>query len=124
MFIDTNYILRYVLNDIQEQAQQAADIIANGAEIYPEIIPEAVYVLCRIYGIDRKNVSETLLSVVDDISVERKEQIKEALRLFRDTRLYYVDCLMLAGFISNGNDFTSFDKKLMERKKKSSRTSY
>lgn len=117
MFIDTNCLLRYLLNDIPEQAQQAADIITGGAEIYPEMIPEAVYVLCKIYGINRKDVSETLINALDDITVERKDQIRKALDLFRDTKLDYIDCLLLAGYISDGNDFTSFDKKLIARKK-------
>ena len=64
MYIDTNYLLRYMLNDIPEQSKMAADIIMDGAEIYPETIPEAVYVLQKIYKIDRKNVSSALLDVL------------------------------------------------------------
>ena len=100
MYIDTNYLLRYMLNDIPEQSKMAADIIMDGAEIYPETIPEAVYVLQKIYKIDRKNVSSALLDVLDDITVERKDQIREALMLFCRTRLDYIDCLILAGFLS------------------------
>lgn len=29
--IDTNVVLRYLLNDIEEQADKAADVIENGA---------------------------------------------------------------------------------------------
>ena len=78
MYIDTNYLLRYMLNDIPEQSEKAVEAITNGAEIYPEIIPEAVYVLNKVYGIGRKDVASALLDVLDDIEVERKEQIKEA----------------------------------------------
>ena len=117
MYIDTNYLLRYMLNDIPEQSKMAADIIMDGAEIYPETIPEAVYVLQKIYKIDRKNVSSALLDVLDDITVERKDQIREALMLFCRTRLDYIDCLLLAGFLSGKNDFVTFDKKLQNRKK-------
>ena len=87
MYIDTNYLLRYMLNDIPEQSEKAAEAIAEGAEIYPEIVPEAVYVLHKIYGIGRKDVASALIDVLDDVDVERKEQIRKALTLFKETRL-------------------------------------
>ncbi len=105
-----------MLNDIPEQSEKAAEAIAEGAEIYPEIVPEAVYVLHKIYGIGRKDIASALLDVLDDIDVERKEQIREALTLFKETRLDYVDCLLLAGFLSGKNDFVTFDKKLKSKK--------
>lgn len=121
MYIDTNYLLRYVLNDIPEQAEKAAAIIMQGAEIYPEIVPEAVYVLQKIYRIERKDVSAALLDVLDDVSVERKKQIQEALALYGKTNLDYVDCLLLSGFLYDKKDFATFDKKLQNRKKSLSR---
>ena len=117
MHIDTNYLLRYVLNDIPEQAEKAAAVIMQGAEIYPEIVPEAVYVLQKIYKIERKDVSAALLDVLDDVSVERKRQLQEALVLYGRTNLDYVDCLLLSGFLYDRKDFATFDKKLQSRKK-------
>lgn len=122
MYIDANILMRYLLNDIPEQTDIAAEIIADGAQIYPEIIPEAVYVLSKIYEIPRKAVSDTLIAILDDISVERKEQIKKTLKLFRETKLDYIDCLHLAGYSLSGEDFFSFDKKLMHKKKSLSNT--
>ncbi len=122
MYIDTNILMRYLLNDIPEQTDIAAEIIADGAQIYPEVIPEAVYVLSKIYEIPRKAVSDTLIAILDDISVERKEQIKKTLKLFRETKLDYIDCLHLAGYSLSGEDFFSFDKKLMHKKKSLSNT--
>ena len=40
--IDTNVILRFVLNDNVEMAQRAADVIASGAYTKPEGIAEVV----------------------------------------------------------------------------------
>lgn len=122
MYIDTNILMRYLLNDIPEQTDIAAEIIADGAQIYPEVILEAVYVLSKIYEIPRKAVSDTLIAILDDISVERKEQIKKTLKLFRETKLDYIDCLHLAGYSLSGEDFFSFDKKLMHEKKSLSNT--
>ncbi len=112
-----------MLNDIPELSEKAAETIAEGAAIYPEIIPEAVYVLQKIYGIGRKDVASALLDVLDEIEVERKEQIREALILFKETRLDYVDCLLLAGFLPGRNDFVTFDKKLRNKKDSLSKSS-
>ncbi len=117
MYIDTNILMRYLLNDIPEQASRAAEIIADSAQIYPEVIPEAVYVLFKIYGIPRKAVANTLIAVLDEISVERKEHIRKALKLFGETKLDYIDCLHLAGYSFSGDDFFSFDRKLINKKK-------
>ena len=43
--VDANVILRYLLNDNQEMAQQAKAVIEGGAYTKPEIIAEVVYVL-------------------------------------------------------------------------------
>lgn len=118
MFIDTNLLLRYLLNDIPEQAAKAAETIADGAQILPETIPEAIYVLLKVYGIPRKDIATTLTCVLDDVVVERKDQIREALKLFGETRLDYVDCLLLAGWTICANDFVSFDKRLVNKKKR------
>ena len=73
--------------------------------------------LQKIYRIGRKEIASALIDVLDDIGVERKDQIREALALFGETRLDYVDCLLLAGFLSSKNDFATFDRKLQSRKK-------
>ena len=117
MYIDTSCLLRYMLRDIPEQSQKAAEVIIGGAEIYPETVPEAVCVFQKIYRIGRKEIASALIDVLDDIGVERKDQIREALALFGETRLDYVDCLLLAGFLSSKNDFATFDRKLQSRKK-------
>ena len=117
MFIDTYLLLRYILSDIPNQTMKAATIIAGGAEVYPEIIPEAVYVLSKIYDISRKDIADQLILALVDISTERNEQLKEALRIYSKTKFDYIDCLLLAGLKIDGNDFMSFDKKLMNKKK-------
>lgn len=118
MYIDANYILRYMLNDIPQQAEEAATAIAGGADTYPEIIPEVVYVLEKVYKVGRDEIADALGEVLQEIGIERKEVIIEALRLYESVKLDYVDCLMLAGFRMNRQDFLSFDQKLMRLKSK------
>ena len=114
MYIDTNILMRYLLNDIPEQTDMAAEIIADGAQLYPEVIPEALSFPKYMEYHGKR--SDTLIAILDDISVERKEQIRKTLELFRETKLDYIDCLHLAGYSLSGEDFFSCDKKLMNKK--------
>jgi len=43
--LDANAILRYLLDDIDEQATIVAAAIESGAETLPEVLAEVVYVL-------------------------------------------------------------------------------
>ena len=45
VLVDTNVILRYILNDNEDMAMEAANIIKNGAITLPEVLAEVVYVL-------------------------------------------------------------------------------
>ena len=50
--IDANYILRYLLKDIDEQYLQSASVIENHNVYIPgEIIAEVVYVLQKVYQV-------------------------------------------------------------------------
>ena len=54
--IDANVILRYLLNDNPEMAQQAKAVIEGGAYTKPEIIAEVVYVLKGVYHATRADI--------------------------------------------------------------------
>ena len=108
MYLDTNYLLRYILDDIPEQSEMAVEAIRAGASTYAEVIPEVVYVLDKVYRIGRNEVAS---AIANDV-------ILGALELYARTGLDYVDCLMLSGFREEGNDFLSFDKKLMKMKQR------
>lgn len=111
--IDTNVILRYLLNDIQEQADKASKIIEEGVKSYPEIIAEVVYVLVKLYSVPREKINEIISPITYEITFENAEIIRSALENFSQTKFDFVDCLLLARKqILNESIFT-FDKKLV-----------
>ena len=62
VMLDTNMILRYLLNDNEDMALEAEDIIKKG-QVYVtiEIIAEVVYVLKGVYSVEREKIKECLL---------------------------------------------------------------
>lgn len=55
--LDTNMILRYLLNDNKEMADEAEIIIKKGSAQVPiEVVAEVVYVLKGVYSIEREKI--------------------------------------------------------------------
>ncbi len=110
--IDANVILRYLLGDHQEMSEKARDTIEQGAFTLPEVMAEVVYVLTGVYKISRQEIAKTLIEFLDEIFMEHKEVLCEALLIFADTSLDFVDCILIARYRIYGEDVFSFDRKL------------
>lgn len=52
--IDANVIIRFLLNDIPEQADIASGIIYSGAYTNEVVLAEVIYVLIGVYKIERR----------------------------------------------------------------------
>jgi predicted nucleic-acid-binding protein len=110
--IDTNVILRYMLNDVEEQSRIARDVISNGAFTIPEVIAEVVYVLATIYKESRENIAMSLDILLYDIDVGDKKVVRAAIKHYALTKLDYVDCLLVARHEVYGDEVVTFDRKL------------
>lgn len=110
--IDANVILRYLLGDHQQMSEDARQIIEDGAFTLPEVLAEVVYVLTGVYKIERSEVGKTLIEFLDEAEIENQEAICEALYLFSETSLDFVDCILIARHRVLGDEIASFDKKI------------
>lgn len=116
--IDANVILRYLLNDIEEMANEAEKIIKFGAFTVPEVIAEVVYVLKSVYKVERREISNAILEILKEIEIEHKNVINEAVKIFSETNLDFVDCILIAYSKFENVEIFSFDKKLNNKLKK------
>lgn len=116
--IDTNVILRYLLNDIPEQTDKAAEIITGGAFTLNEIIAEVVYVLVKLYNVPRKEIKDIISPLFDEIYIDEKDIIISALEKFSKSKFDFVDCVLLARKSILGENIFTFDKKLANQLKK------
>ena len=112
VLIDANVILRYLLNDVENMAKKSAEIIKFGAWTLPEVIAEVIYVLKSVYKIERKEIATAILELLKEIDIEHKKTVIETVKIFSETNLDFVDCILVAyKKIENAEVFT-FDKKL------------
>ncbi len=113
--IDANVILRYILNDNKEQYDKAVLVIAEGAFTLPEILAEVVYVLKGVYNTEKSEVCDSLLKVLELVHIENKSAMVEAIKVYRDTSLDFVDCILIGRNRILGNKVFIFDEKLNKR---------
>lgn len=110
--IDANVILRYLLGDHPKMSEEAKQVIQDGAFTLPEVFAEVVYVLKGVYKVERSEIAATLMEFLDEIAIDNQEAMCEALSLFADTALDFVDCILIARHRILGDNVMSFDKKL------------
>ena len=112
---DANMILRYLIRDNEEMAEQTKQILkTEKVLILPEVIAEVIYVMIKVYKYERIPVADTLFRFVElsAVVLEKPEVIKAGLKFFRDTSLDFVDCLLCAYHKEYGHEICTFDKKL------------
>ncbi|MCL2319006.1 MAG: PIN domain-containing protein [Treponema sp.] len=115
LYVDANIILRYILNDHVELSPRAKKIIEeNIAETPIEVLCEVVYVLARVYKINRKDIANTLLDFYSSTKciLAHREAVIRGIEYYGEKNLDFVDCIF-AGYneIENVTIYT-FDEKL------------
>jgi len=111
--IDTNYIVRYLVNDDIEMAEIAEKILTTkNVFISNEILAEVVYVLLGVYKISKIDIANQLFELInfENISVSNYEVVKKAFDIFKTKNLDFVNCLLCA--YSKNDEIITFDKKL------------
>lgn len=115
VIVDANVILRYLLDDVEEMALQAAAIIDAQTVFVPtEVLAEVVYVLEKVYKIDRTEICYSLLKFLehDHVIMQNKSVVEIALRQYSERSLDFVDMLLYAYHKVEQYQVFTFDKKL------------
>lgn len=110
--IDANVILRYLLNDHEVMSETARQAVETGACTTVEVLAEVVYVLKGVYKAERSDIAEWLGTFLDEIVMDNKQAIYYALRVYGETSLDFVDCVLIGYNRILGREILSFDKKL------------
>jgi predicted nucleic-acid-binding protein len=99
--LDTNVLVRYVMQDDPKQSQKASRLIESLTPEAPGFVPlatlvELVWVLTSCYELTREQVAQALEGLLRarEIVLERAEQISQALRTFGTSGADFADCLI------------------------------
>lgn len=126
LLFDTNSLLRFLLNDIQEQADKTAQMVLKAKKgkakiIIPQIVIFEIYfALEKFYKLTKEEIINQLepMILASYFSIEEQDLFIEAIKLFKENNLDLVDCFLFAKGKSQGFELFTFDKKLKNLYKK------
>jgi predicted nucleic-acid-binding protein len=113
--VDANVVLRYLLDDHAELSPRAAEILEQQAVTLPiEAACEVVYVLQKVYEVDRDTISQRLTELVSEglVRMDKPGVFCRALAWYRQRALDIVDCLLLGYHLEEQQPIITFDDKL------------
>ena len=113
--VDANVVLRYLLQDNEKLSNKAKDVIENNEIFIPtEVIAEIVYVLEKVYAVNRKEINKILSELLSfyNINTNNMDVIKNALNIYSNKNLDFVDTLLISYNNVDKHEIFSFDKKL------------
>ena len=124
IFVDTNYFLRFLLNDVSSQHSLAKVLFQDAAigkvSLFTSVVVifEIYWVLVSVYGKKRGQISLVLDNLLDMsfIDFEHHLLLKRSIPLYKNTTLGLVDAFNLLYAKSFGaKDFKTFDLKLAKK---------
>ncbi len=113
--VDANVVLRYLLDDHVELSTKAAAILEQQTVTLPiEAACEVVYVLQKVYAVNREEIRQLLTSLLNEalVNMEKPEVFVKALEYFGNSTLDFVDTLLCAYHTVEGQTVFTFDNKL------------
>lgn len=113
--VDANVILRYLLNDVPEQALCAEKILCEqNVFVTIEVIAEVVYVLKGVYSVERSEIARILTNFLSLVNCQEKDILIFSLQTYERQNLDFVDCVLYAYHAIKGFEIKTFDKVLLK----------
>lgn len=123
-FIDTNYLLRFLLKDINSQYQEAKQLLLKGARGEERLVTSTIvffelyWVLSSYYKKDKSDLVVLLKKILDLDFVVLKERyiLRDSVKHFNNTNLDIEDCYNLSFAKTHKiKEFKTFDEKLAKQ---------
>lgn len=117
--LDTNVLVRYLVNDDTQQAQVARDLLTNLTAENPgficrEVVVELSWVLERIYGFSRDQIASVFeeLIATAELDVEVAADVIRAAEGYRRGGAEFSDRMIAAAAVRNGKiPLYTFDRQ-------------
>lgn len=120
IFIDTNYFLRFLLKDNNQQSSQAKELFLQAARGKKQLVTsllvffEVCWVLRSVYGKDKASLAKILSDILSlNFVLDERRLILESLDFFKNTNLSLEDCYnLIFAKQKKATEFKTFDLKL------------
>ena len=109
-YVDANVLLRFFTQEPAEMAEQARAALEAAARgrcpliLIPLVLAEVIWTLQSFYGYRRQRIADTLLAFVGarGLVVRERDIVVDALGLYRDKNLDFVDAMIAATAMRRG----------------------
>jgi uncharacterized protein len=113
--LDTNVVLRFLLDDIAEQTAKATQLIENSTVYVTDVVViEIVYVLEKVYGLPRTDICALIIGFLNFSNVVHNPRFLIESVTFYESHpaLSIVDCYASEEAKSYGNELMTLDQRL------------
>ena len=104
-----------MLFDNAELSEKASQILENNNVFIPfEVAAEIVYVLEKVYNVERDEISRSMKEFFagDNIHTYDFDVLSKALDIFSSKKIDFVDTLLCGYSLIRGNEVRTFDKEI------------
>lgn len=124
LFADTNLFLRYLTNDVPQQADAVEGLLRRAAAgevtlvTSSMVIAEIVWVLETVYGLSRTSIAEKVLAILNTpgLEVPEAEILLQAVIWYAEQNVDFADAYNGAWMLAQGIDTVcTFDRRHFRR---------
>lgn len=113
--LDTNVVLRFLLDDVPEQTVKATKLIKNTSVYVTDVVTiEAIYVLEKVILLTREDIYKLVTDFLGFANVVHNPNfLLDAIKLYEShPSLSVVDCYASAESSAYNNQLVTFDRRL------------
>lgn len=123
IFVDTNYFLRFLIRDIEEQYQEVRALFEKGiskeTKLFTSLVVffEIYWVLSSFYQKNKQELVIKLAEILEMkfVKIKEREILERAIKLFSQNNLSLEDAYNLVySQKSKASKFATFDKRLIK----------
>ncbi|MBI4225870.1 PIN domain-containing protein [Candidatus Roizmanbacteria bacterium] len=123
IFVDTNYFLRYLLDDGSMQHKKATDLFVDGSKGEKKLLTsvlvifEVMWVLGSTYKISKNEKIDIIQRILDMtfLKLEERDLLYKALEIYRQVTVEFEDCYNISFALKNKiENFATFDRKIIK----------
>ena len=120
ILIDTNVVVRYLVQDEPRHAAVAGQLFAASDRgemaliLLPEVLAESVFVLGSVYDLSRSQIAKALHGLVaaPGVQIPNPDIYIEVLKRYATSSLHFVDCVLAATASVSATPLATFDRAL------------
>lgn len=122
LILDTNAFLRFLLNDIPDQADKVSQIISQAKQnkvnlTVPQIVIfEIIYVLTKFYKFPKDKIINKVGIILKSphLNIQDQNIFQQALEMYEKQNLSFVDCFLISMAKEQNQQIFTFDQELVK----------